>query len=129
MVFDRRVSFWEGLRYRGRGNMINWMLHRITGVGILIFVGTHVVVSFFGQQFGADLAFAINGVYESWPFQILVYFCVLFHAINGARVAVIDLFPGLMRFNRELNWLQWATFIPAYGLPVFALVRNALNAG
>jgi succinate dehydrogenase / fumarate reductase cytochrome b subunit len=106
--------------------MLNWALHRITGLGILLFVGIHVIVSFFGQQFGSDLAFAINAIYESWQFQIFVYFCVLFHAINGSRVALMDLFPSLIRYQKELIWLQWLTFIPVYTLPVFIMVRNAL---
>lgn len=106
--------------------MLNWALHRITGLGILLFVGIHVIVSFFGQQFGSDLAFAINAIYESWQFQIFVYFCVLFHAINGSRVALMDLFPSLIRYQKELIWLQWLTFIPVYALPIFIMVRNAL---
>jgi succinate dehydrogenase / fumarate reductase cytochrome b subunit len=126
MAVSRRVSLWSGVRYKGRQGMLNWALHRITGLGILLFVGTHVVVSFFGQQFGNDLAFAINGIYESWQFQIFVYFSVLFHAINGSRVALMDLFPGLIRYQKELIWLQWLIFIPAYALPVYIMVSNAL---
>jgi succinate dehydrogenase / fumarate reductase cytochrome b subunit len=126
MAVSRRVSVWSGARYKGRQGMLNWALHRVTGLGILLFVGIHVVVSFFGQQFGSDLAFTINAIYESWQFQIFVYFSVLFHAINGARVALMDLFPGLIRYQKELIWLQWLIFIPAYGLPVFVMVRNAL---
>jgi succinate dehydrogenase / fumarate reductase cytochrome b subunit len=126
MAVSRRVSVWAGARYKGRQGMLNWFLHRITGLGILLFVGIHVVVSFFGQQFGSDLAFTLNAIYESWQFQIFVYFCVLFHAINGSRVALMDLFPGLIRYQKELIWLQWLIFIPAYGLPVYIMVSNAL---
>ncbi|MGD2162344.1 MAG: hypothetical protein PVH60_01530 [Anaerolineales bacterium] len=126
MAVSRRVSLWSGVRYKGKQGMLNWVLHRITGLGILLFVGTHVIVSFFGQQFGSDLAFTLNSIYESWQFQIFVYFSVLFHAINGSRVALMDLFPGLIRYQKELIWLQWLIFIPAYGLPVYVMVSNAL---
>ena len=128
-AMSRRVSLRSGLRYRGRQGMLNWILHRITGLGIVLFVGLHIIASFFGQQFGDDLAFAINAIYESWQFQIFVYFSVLFHAINGARLALMDLFPSLMRFQSELIWLQWLIFIPAYGLPVFIMVQTALQGG
>jgi succinate dehydrogenase / fumarate reductase cytochrome b subunit len=101
-------------------------LHRVTGLGILLFVGTHVVAGFFGQQFGDDLSFAVNAVYESGLFQIFVYFSVLFHAFNGTRIAVMDLFPGLIRFQRELLWLQWIIFIPAFGLPTWFMVQTLL---
>ncbi|MFN2121565.1 MAG: succinate dehydrogenase, cytochrome b556 subunit [Anaerolineales bacterium] len=127
MELSRSVSILSGLRYRGRAGMLTWLLHRITGLGILLFVGTHVTVSFFGQQFGDDLAFAINSVYESWQFQIFVYFSVLFHAMNGSRLAVMDLFPALIRYQRELIWLQWLMFVPLYGLPVYIMIQNALS--
>jgi hypothetical protein len=38
----------------------------------------------------------------------------------------MDLFPPLLRFERELTWLQWGIFIPAYGLPAFFLLTAAL---
>ncbi len=127
MTISRRVGFWTGLRYRGKQGMLTWMLHRITGLGIVLFVGMHVTVSFFGQQFGSDWAFAVNSVYESWVFQIFVYFSVLFHAFNGSRVALMDLFPPLIRYQRELIWLQWLIFLPLFLLPSFVMVQNALS--
>lgn len=127
MAVSRRVSVWAGLRYRGKQGMLNWLLHRVTGLGIVLFVGTHVVVSFFGQQFGDDLAFTINGIYESWVFQIFVYFSVLFHALNGTRLALMDLFPSLLRYQKELLWLQWIVFLPVYGFPVYVMVNSAIT--
>ena len=74
-----------------------------------------------------DLAFAINGVYESWAFQIFVYFSLLFHALNGTRLALMDLFPTLIRYQREMIWLQWLIFVPVYGLPVYVMIQTALS--
>lgn len=126
MALSRRVGFWQGLRYRGKQGMLNWILHRITGLGIVLFVGMHVAAGFFGQQFGDDLSFALNSIYESSPFQLFVYFSVLFHALNGTRLALMDLFPNLIRYQRELLWLQWAIFIVSYGLPSYILIQQAL---
>jgi succinate dehydrogenase / fumarate reductase cytochrome b subunit len=126
MTLNRRVSVRDGLRYKGKLGMTNWILHRITGLGIVLFVGTHIVVGFLGQSFGSDTAFAINAVYESWAFQLFVYFSVLFHAFNGSRLALMDIFPGLIRFQRELIWLQWLAFIPTYAMPSFIMLQNSL---
>jgi len=125
MTLSRRVGFWEGLRYRGKQGMLTWLLHRITGLGIVLFVGIHIAAGFFGQQFGDDISFALNSIYESWPFQLFVYFSVLFHAINGTRLTLMDLFPNLIRYQRELLWLQWAVFIVSYALPAYFLILNA----
>lgn len=127
MALSRRVSFWQGLRYRGKQGMLSFILHRITGLGIVLFVGMHVAAGFFGQQFGDDVSFALNTIYESWPFQLFIYFSVLFHALNGTRLALMDLFPNLIRFQHELLWLQWMVFIVSYGLPSYFMIQNALT--
>jgi succinate dehydrogenase / fumarate reductase cytochrome b subunit len=128
-LLKRKVSLSDVLRYRGKQGMLTWILHRITGLGILIFVGTHVIAAFFLQQFADDVAIAITAFYESWLFQLVVYFCVLYHALHGTRLALVDLFPGLLRFHLELIWLQWILFIPLYGLPAFVMVQTALTGG
>ncbi len=127
MTLNRRVSIWAGLRYKGKLGMANWIVHRITGLGIVLFVGIHVVMGFLGQQFADDTAFAINAIYESWGFQLFVYFSVLFHAFNGSRLALMDIIPGLIRFQSEMIWLQWLIFIPVYGLPSFIMLQNTLT--
>lgn len=130
MGLTRRVGFFQGLKYQGRATMVHWMLHRITGLSILLFVGLHVLAGFFTQQTGTGFATAINRIYESPIFQILIAFIVLFHALNGLRIAVLDLWP---KFQNPVDqhraiWLQWAVFLPLYGMTVFFLVQKALNA-
>ena len=129
MSASRGVSVLQAMRYRGRQGMLSWTLHRLTGLGIVLFVGMHVVAAFFLQQFGDPVATAVTAAYESWPTQLFVYFCVLYHALNGARLALMDLFPRLLRFQNELVWLQWAVFAPAYLLPAFFLIRGGLFPG
>jgi succinate dehydrogenase / fumarate reductase cytochrome b subunit len=129
MSLDRKVGFFQGLRYQGGGPMLAWMLHRITGISILVFVGLHVIASFFMQQTGSDIATSINIVYESWIFQIVVAFIVIFHALNGTRVALLDLVPRFQTYQREALWLMWLIFIPIYGLTIYILVQNNLFGG
>lgn len=129
MGLSRKVGFFQGLRYKGGSPMLAWMLHRITGVSILVFVGLHVIASFFMQQTGSDLATNINIIYESWIFQIFITFVVLYHALNGLRIVVLDFWPQFQVFQREALWLQWFTFIPVYGLTIFILVQRSLSGG
>jgi len=129
MGLNRKVSFVEGLKYQGGGPMIAWMLHRITGVGIVVFVGLHVLASFFMQQVGSDWATWVNTVYESWIFQIFIAFFVIFHALNGLRIAILDLWPKFLMYQREALWLEWLIFLPIYGLTIFILVQKSLAGG
>jgi len=109
--------------------MLAWALHRITGLAIVIFVGLHVIASFFMQQLGSDLATSINIVYESIYFQFVVIFVVLYHATNGLRIIVLDLWPSMLEYQREATWLQWIIFIPLYGMTVAIMILNALRGG
>jgi succinate dehydrogenase / fumarate reductase cytochrome b subunit len=123
MGLNRNVSLKDALRYQGKGPMLTFILHRIGGLGIVIFVGTHVLASFVGGTFGST----INLIYESWAFQIVVFFCALFHAINGLRIVILDLWPKLIEHQREAIWLEWMVFLPIYGIAVYVIVSTALG--
>lgn len=129
MGLNRRVGLLTGLKYQGGGPMLAWILHRITGLSILFFVGMHVIASFFLQQMGSDWAIAVNTVYESWIFQIFVVFFVLFHALNGFRIIILDFWPRFLQYQREALWLEWLVFLPIYGLTVFIIIRRGLGGG
>ena len=129
MALNRKVGFFQGLKYQGGGPMLSWMLHRITGLGILAFVGLHVISSFFMQQTGSNLAAFINTIYEHWASQIFVAFFVLFHALNGLRIAILDIWPKFLTYQREALWLQFSIFVPVYGLTVFFLIQQSLAGG
>jgi len=122
MALSRKVGFFTGLRYKGGGPMIAWMQHRFTGVGMAVFIGLHVLASFFTQQTGSDLGISINIIYQNLYFQLFIYFCVLFHGLNGMRIIILDVWPRMIEYQREMIWLTWLIFIPVYGLAAFIMV-------
>ena len=127
MALKRQVGLKQGLRYKGGGPMLVWVLHRISGIGIALFVGLHILASFSNQLFGWNLADSINTLYMSPYFQIVVFFCALFHAINGLRITILDLWPKLIEHQREAIWVEWAVFIPVFGLSVLVILTTAVG--
>ncbi len=125
MALKRQVGLKQGLRYKGGGPMLVWVLHRISGIGIALFVGLHILASFSNQLFGWDLADSINTIYMSPYFQIVVFFCALFHAINGLRITILDVWPKLIEHQQEAIWVEWAVFIPVFGLSVLVILGTA----
>jgi succinate dehydrogenase / fumarate reductase cytochrome b subunit len=121
-----RVRLLEALSYRGSENTLTWALHRVTGLGILLFVSTHVVAALFLNGLGDAISTSITQWYESAPVQVSVYFCVLYHAFNGLRVLVEDFYPPLLRYHRELIWLQWAVFVPTFAFPAYSMVQSLI---
>lgn len=123
MSLNRNVSLAAALRYRGKGPMWSFILHRVGGIGMAVFIAMHILVSFLGGQVGVFL----NTIYEHWLFQIFIFFCVLFHAINGLRITALDLFPKLLDYSREVLWVELAVFIPLFALSVFVIMSTALG--
>ena len=123
MSLSRNVPLTTGLRYQGRGNQLTFILHRIGGLGMAIFVTMHLLASFFGGEVGRSL----NGFYENWLFQIFIFFCVLFHAINGLRITIMDLWPKSLEYQNEALWIEWAVFIPVFGIAAFVILRSAMG--
>ena len=83
------------LRYRGREGMVAWAFHRISGVGIFAFVVLHVVDIYLvggnPQLYDEVLAF-----YASIPgrlLEVVLGAALLYHALNGLRIVIIDLWP------------------------------------
>ena len=127
MALSRKVGLIEGARYKGGGPMLTWILHRISGLGIIIFVTTHVVASFLTQQVGSDFGIFVNIIYESLYFQLFIVFCAIFHGINGFRIILLDIWPRLIRYQKESTWLEWFIILPLYGLIVFIMIRRFLE--
>jgi succinate dehydrogenase / fumarate reductase cytochrome b subunit len=74
----------------------------LTGLGTLLFLSLHILdtatVYFFPNLYSHAI-----GLYRTTPFmigEIFLVFSVIFHGVNGARIAVFDLFsPRLWRFK------------------------------
>lgn len=116
MAVDYRArSLGTALRYRGREGMWSWILHRLTGLGILLFLIIHVIETGL-IIYSPDLYDSALVLYKS-PFfrfaELLIFFSVLFHAANGLRIVVQDFRPKTMESHRQLTWAAAAVVVLA----------------
>ena len=123
-----RVTIPTALAYRGGLPMLAWLLHRITGIGIVVFVSMHVLAAFFLYAVPGGTTNAVAGAltdfYESLGMQIFILFSIMFHAFNGLRIVVLDMFPRLWKYNREAMWVQWAIFLPMFLIPAALMIMG-----
>jgi succinate dehydrogenase / fumarate reductase cytochrome b subunit len=121
-----RVTLGQALGYRGGQPMIIWLLHRISGIGIVLFVGMHVLAAFmlYSTEGGTTYAIAdaLTSFYETLWVQLIVLFIVLFHDVNGLRIVILDMWPSLLHYYREAMWVQWALFLPLFLVPAVLMV-------
>ncbi len=125
------LNLWKALNYKGGTGMVAWLLHRLTGLFILFFVGFHVLAAFIaygGIEGNAILSVAswILAVYESTTVQIIVLFSVLYHALNGMRIILMDMWPGLMAFQKEIFWAEMALFVPLFLIPAVIMIMRGI---
>jgi succinate dehydrogenase / fumarate reductase, cytochrome b subunit len=85
--------------YRGREGQWSFLLHRITGLGVLLFLLIHIVDTSF-VYFVPNLYADVINLYRSTLFgigEIGLVFCLFFHGVNGIRIAYLDIF-------KPTNW-------------------------
>jgi len=113
MLGSLRTSFTGYLAYRGREGQFSFLLHRVTGVGVLFFLVIHIVDTAF-VYFAPQLYEDAIELYRSTPFilgEIGLVFCVFFHGLNGLRIAYYDLFTTAGGDSERVRKSVWSTFV------------------
>jgi succinate dehydrogenase / fumarate reductase cytochrome b subunit len=105
--------------YRGQSGMWSWLLHRITGLGLLVFLFIHIVdisVISFGPTIYNESVHLFDQVIVRFLSLSLVA-AVLYHASNGLRIMAIDFWSKGARYQKALFVAVLAVsiilFIPA----------------
>jgi succinate dehydrogenase / fumarate reductase cytochrome b subunit len=111
------------IAYRGGTGQLTFIMHRVSGLGILVFLSMHILLestAHFAPQYydilNEGLRSPIALVAES-----IMAFLVIFHGVNGFRIAYIDLFhpgfcsPPFRSQSIRITWvLSFALWLPAF---------------
>ncbi|MEI7554395.1 succinate dehydrogenase, cytochrome b556 subunit [Candidatus Chlorohelix sp.] len=114
--------------YRGQFGMWLWILHRLTGVGILGFLFLHIADTYLvglGPIFYEDLVF----LYKIPPFRIievLLVGAVLFHASNGLRIILLDFWESAIKYHKQLFYFTLVLFL-ALWLPAAIIMLSSVK--
>lgn len=96
----------ETLRYRGKIGQWSWVLHRLTGLGVVFFLVIHVIDTSWAV-FYPDLYEKAMASYQTPLFTIgeyILVFAVVYHAFNGLRIAVFDFKPEWWPYQERAAW-------------------------
>lgn len=119
----------ETLRYRGAIGQWSWVLHRLTGLGVVLFLFLHVIDTSWAVFDPAGYEHAI-ATYQSPLFTLGEFgliFAVVYHALNGLRIVIFDFRPELWKHQGKAAW--WVLGASAVILvPVFiAMLMDVWN--
>ena len=95
-----------GTLYRGREGMWSWVLHRITGVAVFLFLFVHVLDTALVRVDPA-LYDAVIETYKTPIVNVMevgLVGAVLFHALNGVRIVLIDFWSKGPKYQRVMLW-------------------------
>lgn len=115
----------NSLRYRGREGQWAWVLHRVTGLGVVMFLLLHIF-DIFLMAAGEEVFEQFLDLYTAAPFRILeagLIFAVISHALNGARIIIIDFWPQYGRHQKTLWRVQLALSILISIPAIFVTVK------
>jgi succinate dehydrogenase / fumarate reductase cytochrome b subunit len=103
--------------YRGKSGQWAFIGHRITGFLVFMFLLLHVVdVSLVQDKHLYNEVHAVYGNVVLRVFEVSLLFALVFHALNGLRIVLIDFFPDAIR--REKTFLGVVIFLTlAAGIP------------
>jgi succinate dehydrogenase / fumarate reductase, cytochrome b subunit len=124
--------------YKGQSGMWSWLLHRITGLGVLLFLLVHIVdISLLGfgpTIYNESLRLFTLGIVRFISLALIA--AVLYHAFNGVRIIIIDFWPKGARYQgimfASVMILTIVCFLPmAYFVvaPIFGWPANNTGGG
>jgi succinate dehydrogenase / fumarate reductase cytochrome b subunit len=109
--------------YKGHPGQYSWILHRITGVAIILFLFMHVVdTALIG--WGPEAYDRVLRAYQNPIVHLLelgLVIAVLYHSINGFKITLIDFFPKLVTYIRGIS-LAFAIVFALTAIPTAVIM-------
>lgn len=116
-------------RYRGRFHQWAWVANRVAGLGTLLFLTVHILdtslVYFAPTWYEHALALYRHPLFGLG--ELILVGCVLWHGLNGLRIAISDFRPRLWAAETQARLILW-TFIAflALYIPAFIIMGNTI---
>lgn len=114
------------MHYKWKTGMLAWVLFRVTGLALVGYLAMHILVIsnlHDPAKFNRTMQFL-----GSWEFRILelgLFAVVLYHALNGVRIFVVDFFNG-SRHQARLFWGLMAAGVVLFALGAYPMLSHAL---
>jgi len=115
----------RGTLYRGREGMWSWVAHRVTGVLVFFFLFAHVLDTALVRVSPNDY----DRVVDTYKHPIVTLMevglvaAVLFHALNGIRVMLVDFWEKGVRLQRQMLYVEVFLFIALMVPAAFFMLR------
>lgn len=116
------------MRYRWwKTGMLAWILFRLSGIALVVYLVMHInVISSLHNRDTFDETMRFLG---SWQFRMLeigLFAVVLYHALNGIRIFIVDFFNGAL-YQAKLFWALMAVGVVLFLLGAYPMFSHAIH--
>lgn len=114
--------------YKGREGMWSYYFHRLSGVGVLVFLLAHIIDTML-LGWGPGVYDKMVRLYSLPAFmlgEVALLAAVLYHALNGIRIFIIDITPVASRIQRRLFWVVMVLFFILFLPSAFIMIRSVM---
>jgi succinate dehydrogenase / fumarate reductase cytochrome b subunit len=123
------LTITETLRYRGALGQWSWVLHRLSGLGVVFFLTLHVIDTswavFYPELYVRAIASYQTPLFTLGEFGLVA--AVVYHGLNGLRIALIDYKPVWWKYQQRAAWYVLIGTVIIL-IPAFILMfRHVLN--
>lgn len=111
----RKTKSDYGRPYLGHEGQYSWLLHRVTGVAVILFLFVHIVDTAL-VGWGPEAYDKVVKAYHNPIVHLLelgLVIALLYHSLNGLKITLIDFFPRLVRHIRPISLATAALFAAA----------------
>jgi succinate dehydrogenase / fumarate reductase cytochrome b subunit len=114
--------------YRWRTGAIAWLLHRLSGLALAAYLPMHIWVNHHLAR-GPEEYNRVMRILAMPAFKILevgLWGIILYHTMNGIRILLIDLGPGL-KYQKQLFWAVVIVGLILWGAGSYPFVHSFMD--
>ena len=93
--------------YRGQSGQWSWLLHRVTGLAILLFLLVHIVdITLIG--FGPTVYNDAISVFSTPIIRLVsvaLIAALVYHSFNGIRIILVDFWPSGYKYQQTMFYI------------------------
>jgi succinate dehydrogenase / fumarate reductase cytochrome b subunit len=118
-----------GTLYKGSPGQWSWIAHRVTGIAVTLFLFAHIVDTAV-VGWGPEAYERVTSVYHNWVVKLLelgLVAAVLYHAINGVKIMIIDFWPSTTRHFKALSLVSTGLFLVSMLTVTVIMAPGILN--
>ena len=119
-----------GTLYRGGEGMWSWVAHRITGVAVFFFLLVHVLDTAL-VRVSPDAFDTVIATYKTPIVNLMevgLVGAVLYHALNGLRVILVDFWAKGPRYQRQMTWAIGTVWVVLMIPGAFFMLKHTFEA-